>query len=74
MPSTWNAQVVYLLTQFMLGKTFPYPQLVQGSVAANPPVTGFNAAQGCLMSAIPVVPIPLQHQIGVSVRGTQYQP
>jgi phage tail sheath gpL-like len=71
MPSTWNAQVIFKLNQYQAGVGFPYPQLELGSVAQFPPVTGFSAAQGCLMSAIPVVPIALQHQIGVSVRGTQ---
>lgn len=71
MPSTWNAQVLFKLEQYEAGVGFPYPQLELGSVAANPPVTGFDSARGCLMSAIPVVPIALQHQVGVSVRGQQ---
>jgi hypothetical protein len=71
MPSTWTAQVLFKLKQYEAGVGFPYPQLELGSVEANPPFTAFDPARKCLMSAIPVTPIALQHQVGVSVRGQQ---
>ena len=68
MPSTWNALVYRRLKEWEAGTGFPYPQLTE--VDANLPVTVFSDAQACLLSAVPTVPTPLQHQIGVSVRGT----
>lgn len=38
------------------------------SSAVDPPVSEFNAAAGRIMSIHPVVPLPQQHSIGVSVR------
>ena len=68
MPKTWTAVVNTRLTQWQLGRGFPYPQVTE--VGVNPVISGYSYAQNCIMSAIPIVPCPLNHQIGVSVRGT----
>lgn len=68
MPSTWNAAVYQILKGIEKGNGFPYPQITE--VDENLPVTSYSPSQNCLISAIPVVPTPLQHQIGVSVQGT----
>jgi phage tail sheath gpL-like len=74
MPSTWTAQILAKLQSYERGDTFPYPQLEQGSVELYPPFTAFDPNRKCLMSAIQVVPIAQDHQIGVSVRGLQGGP
>ena len=68
MPSTWNAIVYGRLKEWEAGRGFPYPQIEE--VDQNLPVSGYSDAQQCIMSAIPIVPTPIQHQVGVSVRGT----
>jgi phage tail sheath gpL-like len=73
-PKLWNIKIVNILKQWESGTTFPYPQLQLGSVANFPPVTVYSSVQNCLLSAISVVPIALDHQIGVSVRGIQGGP
>ena len=67
MPNTWNAAVYQKLKNYEKGAGFPYPQIT--AVDLNLPNTVFSYQQQCLISAIPVIPTPLQHQIGVSVRG-----
>jgi hypothetical protein len=74
MPCTWNQQVTRMMLSYERGDGFPYPQVVQGSTAANPPQSTFDYERKCIMTACPVVPIPGNHQVGVSVRGTVLAP
>ena len=73
-PGIWNQQVVAKMLSYERGDGFPYPQVVQGSTAANPPQSTFDYVRKCIMTACPVVPIPGNHQIGVSIRGTVLSP
>jgi phage tail sheath gpL-like len=66
-PALWNAAVYQKLKNYEKGVGFPYPQIV--SVDLNLPNSVYSYSQNCIVSAIPVIPINVQHQIGVSVRG-----
>lgn len=61
-PSLWNRNVKNILIGLEAN-------LILTAVDANPPVTEYNATAKRLMSIVPVVACPNQHQIGVSVRG-----
>ena len=73
-PGIWNQQVIRMMLSYERGDGFTFPQVVQGSTAANPPQSTFDYTRKCLMTACPVVPIPGNHQIGVSIRGTVLSP
>lgn len=65
-PSLWRqhatADVLVLLEQ-----ASP-PILLPGSTAQNPVIAEYNAVAQRLMSIVPVIPCPNDHQLGVSVR------
>lgn len=60
-PNGWNATVTTELKSLER-------QLIVTQVALNPPLSLYDNVAGRIESAVPVIPLPLQHQIGVSVR------
>lgn len=67
-PSLWNAEVTSQLL------TLQDANIVT-QVSTHPPITTFNpdgGGTGWLESRVPVVPLPLQHSIKVSVEQRQY--
>jgi phage tail sheath gpL-like len=60
-PKTWNAAVQSRQLDLQTA-------LIITEVEANPPVSEFNKTAKRIMSAVTAIPLPLQHQIGVSVR------
>ncbi len=60
-PDNWNAAV---MAQLLLLQD----ALMITAVELNPPFSQFDAVAGRIMSAVPVIPLPLNHQTGVSVR------
>lgn len=67
-PARWNAYAYNRLKEWENGTAVPsgLPQLID--VDANLPASGFDRTAKRIMSAVPVIPAPNQHQIGVSVR------
>lgn len=60
-PDTWNNRVAQELVAMEREKI-----LVQ--VALNPPSSEFNSTANRIMTAMPIIMLPHQHQVGVSVR------
>lgn len=61
-PFTWTKRVKLELQSMQTEKI-----VTQVALAANQPVSEFNAAAKRIMSAIPIVPLPIQHSIGVVI-------
>lgn len=64
-PSAWAAEVNALLRQFERGGS---PSRVLVQTVANPARADYNYAANRIMAVVPVIPMPIQHAIGVSVR------
>jgi len=64
-PMLWTQNATQQLMQ--LEQTSP-PILLPGSTAANPVVSEWDVAGQRIMSVVPVVPCPNDHQLGVSVQ------
>jgi len=60
-PTNWNGRVYQEMIAMEREKI-----LVQ--VALNPPSSEFNSTARRIMTAMPVIPLPANHQVGVSVR------
>jgi phage tail sheath gpL-like len=60
-PNSWNAAVESRLLDHQAN-------MLITEVEENPPVSEFNKTATRIMSAVTAIPLPLQHQIGVSVR------
>ncbi len=43
-------------------------ETITTQVALNPPSSEYNYTKNCIMTAMPVVPLPHQHMVGVSAR------
>ena len=66
-PSLWNARVYGYLKDWEAGTGFPYPQIQQ--VDTHLPVSYWDVARKCIMTAAPVLAVYNNAQLGVSVRG-----
>lgn len=62
-PFTWNKRVILELQTMEREKI-----LTQVALSANAPVSEFNTAAKRIMSAVTVVPLPIQHALGCQVR------
>jgi hypothetical protein len=67
-PDLWNASVTGLLKDFERGNQIPAGSPIIIDVDNNLPVSQYNSTAKRIMSIVPVVPAPTQHQIGVSIR------
>jgi len=67
-PSLWNTRVTSILRALERGEGYPAPILYD--VSNNLPTSSYDAVGKRIMSAVPVRPMPGNHQIGVSVRQT----
>lgn len=66
-PDTWNTQVTAHLRSYERGDGFPAGIII--NVDENLPQSGYDPVGKRIMTAIPCVPAPSNHQVGVSVRG-----
>lgn len=60
-PSLWNARIAKELTEMERER-------ILAQTTQNAPSSEYNYVANRIMSAVPVVPLPHQHQVGVSVR------
>lgn len=67
-PGLWNTRVTSILRELESGEGYPAPILYD--VSNNLPVSSYDATGKRIMSAVPVRPMPGNHQLGVSVRQT----
>jgi phage tail sheath gpL-like len=65
-PSTWNARVEGKLRRYERGEGFPAPIII--NVDNNKPASAYDAIGKRIMTAVPVVPAPNTHQVGISIR------
>jgi phage tail sheath gpL-like len=67
-PQLWNQRILQFLKDMEDGSAVSsgLPQLIE--VDDNPPASGFDAVAKRIMSSVPTIPAPNQHQAGVSVR------
>lgn len=66
-PDLWNARVYRELLEMERENTLT-------QVALNPPSSEYNYTANRIMTAMPVVPLPHQHQVGVSTRQLNVAP
>lgn len=65
-PDNWNRVQTARLRAFERGDGLPAPIII--NVSENLPISSFDSVADRIMCAVPVVPAPNQHQIGISVR------
>lgn len=65
-PSVWNARVEGKLRRYERGEGFPAPIII--NVDANKPSSAYDTIGKRIMTAVPCVPAPSTHQVGISVR------
>jgi len=65
-PSTWRSAIIADLKTAEKGTGYPAP--IISDVDGNLPIVQFNSVGKFLVAAVPVVPAPNNHLVGVSVR------
>jgi phage tail sheath gpL-like len=60
-PRRWNTALQVKLARYE-------ERAILTNTTLNPPVSEFDATAGRIMSIIPTIPMPLNHQVGVSIR------
>lgn len=67
-PDNWNSSVFQLMKELERGVGIPSGFSILSNVDGHPPVSQWDSAAKRIVSIVPTVPRPGNHQLGVSVR------